>query len=133
MVLDTKKIMGDNTTASIVTKLASLLFHSRTQVHIMHLQTHSFAQHKALNEYYDDIVDLTDRLVESTQGRTKQILTGYTTKPILDNVDSLSFFNTLLTEVEGLRVGLKYPFLEQICDEIIELISSTIYKIQQLK
>ena len=34
----------------------SLLFASRTQAHVFHLQTNSYAMHKALNGYYDDII-----------------------------------------------------------------------------
>ena len=49
-------------------KLISYLFHSQTQVHIFHLQTTSFAEHKALQDYYDGIDDLIDGLVESYQG-----------------------------------------------------------------
>lgn len=115
-----------------VAKLASCLLHSREQVHIAHLQTSSYAKHKALNDYYDEVVDLVDRLVESAQGRLGQIITGYTTKPIQDNIDPITYFNTLLMEVEMYRKDLEYPFLEQVCDEIIELICSTKYKLEQL-
>ena len=50
-------------------KLVSYLFHSRTQAHVFHLQTPSFAAHKSLNDYYDEIVELTDGLIESYQGK----------------------------------------------------------------
>jgi len=45
------------------------LMQSRNQAHIYHLQTNSFAAHKALQEYYEEIVDLVDGLVESYQGK----------------------------------------------------------------
>jgi len=54
----------------------STLFASRTQAHIFHLQTTSFAAHAALNTFYDEIVDLADGLVESFQGRYG-IVRGY--------------------------------------------------------
>ena len=44
------------------------LFQSRTQAHIMHLQSNSYAQHVALQGYYEEIVDIIDSLVESYQG-----------------------------------------------------------------
>ena len=37
--------------------LISVLLHSVNQVHTFHLQTKSFAEHKALNEYYDSVGD----------------------------------------------------------------------------
>ncbi len=57
-------------------KLISYLFHSRTQAHIFHLQTQSFAEHMALNVYYDGIVPLIDGIVESYQGKYG-IVKGY--------------------------------------------------------
>ena len=57
-------------------KLISYLFHSRTQAHIFHLQTQSFAEHMALNTYYDGIVPLVDGIVEAYQGKYG-IVKGY--------------------------------------------------------
>ena len=44
-------------------KLISYLMHSRTQAHVYHLQTPSFAAHMALNSYYGGIVEIIDGLV----------------------------------------------------------------------
>lgn len=44
------------------------LFHARTAAHIAHLQTRSFAEHKALNEFYDEIVGAADDFAETYQG-----------------------------------------------------------------
>ena len=38
------------------------LFQSRNQAHIYHLQTPSYAKHMALNDYYEDIIDIIDDL-----------------------------------------------------------------------
>jgi len=54
-------------------ELASILMHSRTQAHIFHLGVSgpgAYAAHKALQDYYEGIVDLIDGLVESYQGKT---------------------------------------------------------------
>ena len=48
-----------------INQFVSTLFASRTQAHIFHLQTPSFAQHSALGTYYDEIIDLTDSFIES--------------------------------------------------------------------
>ena len=47
----------------------SLLLASRNQAHVFHWQTQSYATHKTLNEYYDNIIDLVDELVEGYQGK----------------------------------------------------------------
>ena len=44
------------------------LFQSRDIMHLAHLQTTSYATHKALQEYYEGILDLTDNLLETYMG-----------------------------------------------------------------
>ena len=63
---------GKNETSSFSEMIATLL-HSQTQVHIFHLQTTSYAEHKALQGYYEGIDGLADGLVESYQGKNDLI------------------------------------------------------------
>ena len=39
-------------------EMMSLLLHSQTQVHALHLQTKSYSEHKALQNYYEGIDDI---------------------------------------------------------------------------
>jgi DNA-binding ferritin-like protein len=52
----------------MIAELVMRLFHARTAAHVMHLQTTSYAKHKALNEFYDAIVDFADSIAEGYQG-----------------------------------------------------------------
>lgn len=117
-----------------VVKFISILLSSREQAHIFHLQTPSFAQHKALQGYYEDIVDLVDTYVESYQGRYG-ILKGY--KPsntILEDDSTVSYFMGLQKFVDEVRGQLPQDGeLNNTVDEISGLISSTIYKLKFLK
>jgi hypothetical protein len=45
--------------------MVSILLHSQTQVHIFHLQTKSYSEHKALQGYYEGIDALVDGIIES--------------------------------------------------------------------
>lgn len=54
-------------------KFIGALFASRDAMHLRHLMTTSFAEHKALNSYYDGILDLTDSFVEKLFGRNGRI------------------------------------------------------------
>ena len=71
------------TPSPILGQFISTLFASRTQAHVFHLQTNSFAAHKALNEYYDGIIDLADGIAESIQGKYG-IITGYSNIDLLE-------------------------------------------------
>lgn len=58
-------------------KTATILFHARQQAHFWHFETKSFSEHKALNDFYDKILDLTDQLIETYLGKGKKIDFGH--------------------------------------------------------
>lgn len=111
----------------------STLLASRTQAHIFHLQSPSFAQHTALNDYYDGIIPLVDALVESYQG-AYGILKGYTSPASFkeDNT-SVVYFEALSRFVTQMRTKIPQDsFLQNQVDEVISLIESTKYKLINL-
>ena len=119
-----------NTMANFV----STLFASRTQAHIFHLQTPSFAAHKALNEYYDEIIDLVDGIIESYQGRYG-ILRGYKSESIWmeDEGSVVKYFEALCMYVEKNRNVLPQDsYIQNQVDEVVSLIESTKYKLKFL-
>ena len=117
-------------------KLISYLLHSRTQTHIFHLQTDSFAAHMALNGYYDGIVGLVDGLVESYQGKYG-ILTNYSNFNILEYKsceDIIMYLHGLNMTVDKCRKSIHQDsYIQNQIDTVVELISSTIYKLKFLK
>ena len=117
-----------------IAKFLSTLMSSRTQAHIFHLQTPSFAAHKALNEYYDDVIDLIDSYAEMAQGRYG-IIKGYTVASQIFEDDSvLKYFMGLQKFVDTIRESLPQDGeLNNTVDEISGLISSTLYKLKFLK
>ena len=113
-----------------------LLFHSRTQAHIFHLQTTSFAKHLALQEYYEGIVPLIDGLVEAYQGKYG-LLTDYrmniATKDLTSDDEVTNYFTALSKVVEAKRAGLPQDnFLQNVYDDVETLIHSTNYKLRFL-
>lgn len=119
---------------SLVTRFVSALLHSRTQVHIFHLQTQSYAAHKAYQRYYEDIVDLLDQYVESYQGRYGIIASYEPIAQLYTEDAALKYFTGLLTFVDTAKSDLPaHGELKNIVDEITALITSTIYKLKFLK
>jgi len=99
------------------------MFQSRDIMHIAHLQTTSFAEHKALNAYYDGILDLTDKFVEVYFGRNKRVpFTIYESK-IEDAVTHLKGIQKILDEE---RNGYASE-LQNIMDEMLGLVNQTLY------
>lgn len=50
-------------------KILAELFQIRTQAHWLHLQTSSYAEHKALDGFYNDWLGLVDSFIETYFGR----------------------------------------------------------------
>jgi hypothetical protein len=121
---------------ALMGQFVSTLLASRTQAHIFHLQTPSFAAHKALNDYYDEIVGITDGLVESYQGKYG-IITGYGNIALQEYQSCeaiIIFFETLCMYVEKSRQLIcQDSYIQNQIDEIVALIKSTIYKLRFLK
>ena len=111
------------------------ILHSRNQAHIYHLQTQSFAEHKALNDYYDGILGLFDGIIESYQGKYGIIRTYKTFKidQYKNNKKTISYFERLLDDIDNLRGSVEDSYLQNQIDTVEELINSTIYKLKFLK
>jgi hypothetical protein len=110
----------------------SVLFHSATVTHFMHLQTKSFAQHMALGEYYDAIVDLADKWAEAYQG-CYDIITGYP-KDFHLATDPVKYLTQIKEFVNDLRKDLPQDSeLNNLVDGIADQIDSTLYKLRFLK
>lgn len=116
-------------------KYLELLFSSQLQSHVFHLQTKSYAKHIALNEYYDEIVDLIDTLAENYQGKYGIVDFGFKTtiKGLKSEDDITSYFERLLSFVQSERENLPQDgMLVTSYDDIEGLISSTHYKLKHL-
>jgi hypothetical protein len=121
-------------------ELASILMHSRTQAHVFHLGVNgpgAYSAHKALNKYYDGIVDLIDGLVESYQG--KYGLIQFRPVAGLDNNCDVSnivkYFEKLISIVCTLRQApnLSDSFIQNEIDNVVNLLYSTKYKLVNLQ
>lgn len=125
----------EETDTSEFSELASILLHSRTQAHTLHLQTESYAEHKALQGYYEGIDPLIDGLVESYQGKYN-ILTGYKSYDISDYKSpesTINYLKELYVKVEKLRKCCDDSYIQNQIDNVCDLINSTLYKLRFLK
>ena len=113
--------------------LISVLLHSVNQVHIFHLQTTSFAEHKALGSYYDSVGDITDELAEAYQG--KYGILKYKNVSKIEQYESkeqvIEYFGKIVKFIEKAR-PIKDPFIDNIVQEIEKLIYQTLYKLKYL-
>ena len=119
--------------------IASMFFHSRTQAHEFHTKvtgSGSFAIHKALQEYYEEIVPLIDGIVEAYQGMNGLIsykkVAGVDNDATKENI--LNYFNDLIKFLETKRKDekLQVSWIQNELDNLAKLLYSTKYKLTYL-
>ena len=116
--------------ATMIAKAIGIMFAGRTVTHIQHLKTKSYAEHKALNEFYDEIIDLVDGLAEATQGQYGLLDIPFITVAVPN--DSATFLKNQLKELDKIMAGVEEDYLKNIYQEVQTLYRSTIYKLVNL-
>jgi hypothetical protein len=109
----------------------STLKQSFEQSVVWHHQTTSFSEHKALNNYYDEIVPLLDGLIESVQGVYPRI-GSYTLSNPVDWSEgySTTYFKGLYDYVQKHRTMVyQETWVQNQIDEISQLIAETLYQL----
>jgi hypothetical protein len=126
--------LKDYKDAKSVKKLVEKMFEVRQTSHNVHLQTKSYSTHKALNSYYDKLLDLTDTFIETWQGQYG-ILTGYESMQVTPVDDIISYLEDSVKIFMLGRDSLKESdsHLKNILDEVVALTYRTIYKLKFLK
>lgn len=115
-------------------ELVMKMFHARTAAHVLHLKTRSYAAHKALNEFYDEIIEPTDRFAEAWQGDYGLIESFPPTyKPYVDPLVMLDDLSSWIAANRKHCCDADDTYLQNIIDEIVALIRGTQYKLRFLK
>jgi hypothetical protein len=110
------------------------LFLARDVAHSVHLNTRSYAKHKALGKFYDEIVDLADSFAEAYQGR-HGLIGPISLQTAKKNGNIIEFLQDSLAEIEENRYKFcdeKESAIQNIIDEIVALYLSTLYKLRFL-
>lgn len=117
------------TTQELITNLLEIEITSQ----LAHWQTTSYAQHIALNELYEGIVDIRDKYVESYQGKYGIIKSYPSSIPLVEGQEMVIYLKKKCTMIEEFYPTVKEGYLKQILDDCFELLYTTIYKLKNLK
>lgn len=119
--------------AELCGELVARCFQARTEAHIAHLATRSYAAHKALDEFYHEIVEVADTFAEAVQGRSGLLTIPRTTWKLGDTEKPLTIISGLRTWIDDKRDGCcDESELQNLIDEIVQLCDSTSYKLRFL-
>jgi hypothetical protein len=118
-----------------LTDLVMCLLHSATVTHIMHWQTESYAAHQALGEYYSEIPELIDQVIEAYQGKTNIILRGFPVDmEAYEQMTPLAYMEYLNVKLAtGRAMFGDISEVQNLVDAIADLIDSTMYKLRRFK
>jgi len=116
---------------SKASELVMTFFHARTTAHVLHLKTRSFATHKALNDFYDAVVGLTDSYAEVAQGEYGLLpLSPLRYEPAPDGLALMDELDSWLKKNRK-QCG-EDSHLQNIIDELQALVRETQYKLKFL-
>lgn len=115
-------------------EFVGMLFLARDVTHSVHLNTRSYAKHKALGKFYETVIELADSFAEAYQGKHGLIgpislLNAKKTGNILE------FLQDQVESIEKARYEMcdkDETALQNIIDEIVGLYLSTLYKLRFL-
>ena len=115
-------------------KFIGMLFLARDVTHSVHLNTRSNSKHKALQKFYENIIDRADTFAEAYQGR-KGLIGPIALMSAKKTENVVAFLEDQLAEIETMRYDVcdkaDSP-LQNLIDEIIELYLSTLYRLKFL-
>ena len=117
--------------ASIV-EIVSYYNDAKQQAIVFHQQTTSFSEHKALNEFYDEIVDLLDDLSESYAGIYGR-LTPYSVEDLQDwtsTEDTIKYYRGCYDWLQNERkTAPQDSWIQNQLDEISQANAQLLYRL----
>ena len=111
-----------------------MLFLARDVAHSVHLNTRSYAKHKALQKFYEKIVGLTDDFAEAYQGRNG-LIGPIPLMSAKKTANITEFLTDQLAEIEAGRYEVAPKTdapIQNLIDGIVELYLTTLYKLKFL-
>lgn len=119
--METAALVGDMLSASVS-------FHS---LHLKVTGPGSYAAHKALGDFYEDIQEHADNIAEQYQGAREMLLNipPVTPIPLYSVDDAVQYLRDLSDKVNSLQKIMPFSEIGNQLDEVKSLIDSTKYKL----
>jgi DNA-binding ferritin-like protein len=115
-------------------KIKAKLNYFELQLHELHWQTKSFAEHSALGTIYDKVFDLKDEIVEKIMGYTGTRTKAMSVEPIKDYAVGMSEkvvtdLETFAKQLEAFGASNNMPDIENIAQSLSGEAAQTKYRL----
>ena len=111
-----------------------VLFLARDVTHSVHLNTRSYSKHKALQKFYENIIELADNFAEAYQG-LHGLMGPISLQTAKKTTNVVEFLENQLEEIEADRYKIcdkDDSVIQNLIDEILALYLSTLYRLRFL-
>jgi hypothetical protein len=111
-----------------------ILFLARDVTHSVHLNTRSYSKHKALQKFYENIIELADNFAEAYQGR-HGLMGPISLQSAKKTTNIIEFLENQLEEIETDRYKIcdeTDTTIQNLIDEIVALYLATLYRLRFL-
>jgi len=116
----------------MIEQLVAKVFASRNAAHLQHWRTKSYAEHVALGEFYDGVIDAIDAIVESHQGAFK-LIGSVDLEPVkTKNMIELLLKDVMWIDENRSKISQGICAIENQIDTLSDLYLSTLYKLKNL-
>lgn len=130
LMSDYSESNGEKESESPIQELICELLEAEQQARVFHWNTSSFAEHKAMGDFYEAIGDLVDTFVEAYMGEHGRVNAGHELEIMPYTMDApLTFVQSLLGYIksDARMCCMGNSALNNILDEIQALCEKTIY------
>lgn len=98
-----------------------------------HLRSAKYGKHIALQEFYEEMPDKVDALIEGWMGAHGKKIGNFTNTLSSSNLNTLTYLKELKNVCkQGYELLDDNEELESLLDDIVNLINSTLYKVKEL-
>lgn len=108
-----KEMLGSSGAELTTESVAAKLTYFHEQLHLLHWNTQSFAEHKALGKLYEYVQDFKDDVVEKLMGYTGKRVKAFKIDPISETTTSNAVVNELISFAHEL---MEWGEENQYCD-----------------
>lgn len=118
----------------MIEQLITRTFQARDIAHRAHWKTKSFAQHMALGDFYDAVIDKIDDIVETYQGQFGLVGSFGVKVEAMGQSDITAFLTTEAEWIEKNRDAIAQgsTAIENLIDNLLETYNRTLYKLVNL-
>ena len=125
---------ADSVVSDITNGFIGSLMMSKVHMHIYHLQTNSFAVHKATQDYYENITEKIDSIIEGLQGATNQIFKVYRDDVGFCPEGAAAYAHKLMDFIKQYQSMIPEDLsaIKAEIDDVIQMLNELLYKIEHL-